>query len=215
MGRKPKLKQADLDSKTEQKKVAGVGSFVGEESDPNDPDGPYLKTLKEVALHYGISCHTVTTKWRRNGMPGSNGRWGIGAITAWRSTRRSAPAGRPGSPSSQNGSTSSQDGNRGYDVDVLLARQRAEARYKQAKAEDAEFELQRKRGEFYDRAAVDQWWSECIISTREEAVRIVQDLRPQLPRGESGERILEEVKRRIESFLIRMAGWRPSVNQEE
>jgi phage terminase Nu1 subunit (DNA packaging protein) len=175
---------------------------------PDDPDGPWVKSLRELSSHFPVSYKTVATSWRQAGMPGTPGRWGIGQVRRWYEERH---AGHQNSAASKE---STDDKPKGWDIGVIQARQKAEMRLKTAKADEAEFNLRKMRGEFYEVVAINQWWSECLIATREEALRITTDLRPQLPRGEIGDRILEEVRRRIESFLTRMSGWRPSTTEE-
>jgi len=48
-----------------------------------------LKTIKAVAVHYGVRPDTVSKDWRTQGMPGSPGKYDLDEIDKWRAMRDS------------------------------------------------------------------------------------------------------------------------------
>lgn len=59
-------------------------------AEQNGDDLRIVKTIREVARHYGVSYATVSSSWRPAGMPGDRDCYDLDAIDAWRLTRQAS-----------------------------------------------------------------------------------------------------------------------------
>lgn len=158
-----------------------------------------MKTLAEVARHFGVSYDTVRKEWRKQGMPGKPGRYDLVAIEQWKRLRLREPLAVDEAEAAGEVET---------ELKLLRRKRAAEARIKEAEARKREFDERVRAGEVLDKATVSQIYAQLIITAKQRFGQIPESCMPLWPKSHRVE-WAEELRRMIDNVLKEMADWRP------
>jgi hypothetical protein len=168
--------------------------------------GSIVKTLREVAEHFGVSYDTVRKEWRQRGMPGRPGHYDLAEIAAWKRLRLRE---REDLASDE----LEEDEGQQTDVKMLRRKRAAEARIKEAEARKKEFDELVRKGLMIDRESVQHLFSSVILTAKDRFEKLPERLMPLFPKQQRVE-LVEEVRKQVSLILTEMADWRPDESKE-
>jgi phage terminase Nu1 subunit (DNA packaging protein) len=139
------------------KKVKAKPSKI-KETPPPEPQNPnILKTQREVAAYFCVTVRSIN-HWIQEGMPATpDGHYDLESIKKWKAAREEARKKSPENELSQ------------YD-----------SRFRKAKAELAEMELSKRRGELISRDEVHTGWVMRVETIKKALLSLPKTLAPQV-----------------------------------